>query len=268
MRDWAEDVAPHLEEAARLGFDGVELSLLGMDDATTSRLRAQAASLGIELTCTTGLAPHQDLTSDDADVRAAGVEALQHALRTADALGARQLSGVVYAPWGQRRMEGRDVRWRRAVSGITAAAALAAELGITIGIEAINRYETDLVTTAADATRMAADVDHPNVGVLLDTYHMNIEEKDVAAAMGAAGARLVHLHVVENDRGVPGSGHVPWDAVVEGVRATGYGGWATLEMFVQADRRVSPDLAIWRDIEADPSDAARRGLAFLRARFA
>ncbi|CAN5682108.1 sugar phosphate isomerase/epimerase [soil metagenome] len=267
MREWDEDVAPLLDAAARIGFDGVELSLLGMDDATTSRLRSRASELGLEITCTTGLAPHQDVTSDDATVRASGTAALRRALHTVQALGAKQLSGVVYAPWGVRRMTERSARWGRAVEALAGVAPLAAELGITLGVEAINRYETDLVTTAADATRMAAEVDHPHVGVLLDTYHMNIEEKDVAEALRVTGDRLVHLHVVENDRGVPGSGHVPWDAVVEGVRAVGYDGWATLEMFVLANQSVSPDLAIWRDIEDDPTDAAHRGLAFLRERF-
>ena len=268
MRDWSEDVAPWLDEAARIGFDGVQLSLLGMDDATTDRLRRRAAELSLELTCTTGLAPHEDVTSDDGSVRAAGLEALRRALRSVHALGATQLAGVIYAPWGVRRMEARAERWARAVEALRTVAPEAADLGIGLGIEAINRYETDLVTTAAQATRMALDVAHPSVGVLLDTYHLNIEEKDVAGALEATGRHLQHLHVVENDRGVPGSGHVPWDDVVTGVRAAGFDGWATLEMFVLADEAVSPDLAIWRPIEPDPSEAARRGLAFLRERFA
>jgi len=268
MRDWSEDVAPWLDEAARIGFDGVQLSLLGMDDATTERLRRRAAELSLELTCTTGLAPHQDVTSDDRSVRAAGVEALRRALRSVHALGATQLAGVIYAPWGVRRMEARRDRWERAVEALRTVAPEAADLGVGLGIEAINRYETDLVTTAEQARSMALDVAHPSVGVLLDTYHLNIEEKDVAGALAATGRHLHHLHVVENDRGVPGSGHVPWDDVVAGVRAAGFDGWATLEMFVLADEAVSPDLAIWRPIEPDPSEAARRGLAFLRERFA
>ncbi len=268
MRDWSEDVAPWLDEAARIGFDGVQLSLLGMDGATTRRLRQRAEELSLELTCTTGLGPDQDVTSDDAAVRAVGVEALRNGLRTVHALGASQLAGVIYAPWGVRRQQARETRWARAVEALRAVAPDAAEMGVALGIEAINRYETDLVTTAEQATRMANDVDHPNAGVLLDTYHLNIEEKDVASALRETGSQLLHLHVVENDRGVPGSGHVPWDDVVTGVRAAGYDGWATLEMFVTAGESVSPDLTIWRPIEPNPSDAARRGLAFLRERFA
>jgi D-psicose/D-tagatose/L-ribulose 3-epimerase len=229
MTTWSEDVLPHLERAAALGFDGAELSLLGMDDGTVGRIRSRASELGLGLTCTTGLAPHQDVSSADADVRAEGVRTLEGALRTVHALGA--------------------------------------DLGVRLGVEAINRYETDLVTTAALAARLARDVDHPQVGVLLDTYHMNIEEKDVAAAIGEVGPQLFHLHVVEHDRGVPGSGHLPWDDVARGVAAAGYDGWATLEMFVVPDVDVSADLTVWRAIERDPTEAARAGLRFLRERF-
>jgi D-psicose/D-tagatose/L-ribulose 3-epimerase len=267
MTTWSEDVLPHLERAAALGFDGAELSLLGMDDGTVGRIRSRASELGLDLTCTTGLAPHQDVSSADADVRAEGVRTLEGAVRTVNALGADLLSGVIYAPWAQRRGDDREGRWGRSVESLRQVAPLAADLGVRLGVEAINRYETDLVTTAALAARLARDVDHPQVGVLLDTYHMNIEEKDVAAAIGEVGQQLFHLHVVEHDRGVPGSGHLPWDDVVRGVAAAGYEGWATLEMFVVPDVDVSADLTVWRPIERDPTDAARAGLQFLRERF-
>jgi D-psicose/D-tagatose/L-ribulose 3-epimerase len=267
MRTWGDDVAPYLETAARLGFDAVELSLLGTDAGTARRLRERSRELGLALTCTTGLAPAQDVTSDDPAVRAAGVAALRRALQVTHDLGAELLCGVVYAPWGVRRGDRRGERWARAVDALAAVAGDAASLGVTLGIEAINRYETDLVNTAAQAVALAVAVDHPRVGVLLDTYHLNVEEKRVGDAIRLAGARLVHLHVVENDRGVPGSGHIPWDDVVAALRDIGYDRGATLEMFVQADLDVSADLTVWRPIEADPDEAARAGLAFLRERF-
>jgi len=267
MRTWHEDVAPHLETAARLGFDSVEVSLLASDAEAASRLRARARALGLALTCTTGLAPQHDVTSDDPAVRAAGVAALRRALRLTHDLGAGLLCGVVYAPWGVRRGDRRAERWDRAVEALAAVAVAADELGVTLGVEAINRYETDLVNTAAQAVALAEAVDHPRVGVLLDTYHLNVEEKRIGDALRAAGPRLVHLHVVENDRGVPGSGHIPWDDVVAALRDIAYDRGATLEMFVQADLEVSADLTVWRPIEADPDEAARAGLAFLRERF-
>ena len=264
MRSWQDDILPYLEEAARLGFDGCELSLLGMDEANVARLRGAATELGLELTCTTGLATESDITSDSEVVREVGVHYLEWAIRTAAGLGSHLLTGVIYAPWGKRLMQERQLRWERSAEALKRVAPLARDLGVTLGIEAINRYETDLVTTAADAVRLADWVDEPNVGVLLDSYHLNIEEKSIGRALRDSASRLVHLHCVENDRGVPGSGHLPWGELFGALREIGYDRWLTLELFVQADEAVSPDLAIWRDIEADPSEAARAGLAFLR----
>jgi D-psicose/D-tagatose/L-ribulose 3-epimerase len=266
MRTWQDDVAPYLETAARLGFDGVELSLLAAEHGAARRLRQRARDLGLTLTCTTGLTPDQDVTSDDGHVRGAGVLALRSAVRQAHELGSKLLSGVIYASWGVRRADRRAERWARATEALRSVVDEADALDVTLGVEAINRYETDLINTADQAMALAEAVDHPRVGVLLDTYHLNIEEKDLAGALRRAGSRLVHLHVVENDRGVPGSGHVPWDDVRAGLRDIGYDRFATLEMFVQAGLDVSPDLSIWRAIEPDPTAAARAGLAFLQER--
>ena len=268
MRSWQDDVAPYLERAARLGFDGAELSLLGMDDANVARLRARAEALGLEITCTTGLAAETDITGDDPEVRAAGERYLAWAVRTAAGLGSSLLTGVIFAPWGQRSAAQRDLRLERSAAALKRLAPQARDLGITLGIEAINRYETDLITTAAEATALAALVDEPNVGVLLDSYHMNIEEKDVGAAIRGSREHLVHVHCVENDRGAPGSGHLPWDALFAALEAVGYDGWLTLELFILANEAVSPDLSVWRPIERDPDEAARSGLAFLRQRTA
>jgi D-psicose/D-tagatose/L-ribulose 3-epimerase len=264
MKSWQEDVTPHLERAADLGFDGVELSLLGTVADNPTRVRKALKALRLEVTCTTGLSLEHDITSDDPEMRQAGLRYLEGAIARAAALGSPLLSGVIYAPWGQRTMVRRGERWQRSIETLKAVASFALDHGLTLGIEAINRFETDLVTTAAQANRMAEEVDEANVGVLLDTYHMNIEEKRVAQALRDSKRHLVHLHCSENDRGAPGSGHVPWGEVFEGLEDIGYDRWVTLEMFVQPDEAVSSDLAIWRTIEPNPSEAARQGLAFLR----
>ncbi len=264
MKTWQDDVVPYIEEAAKLGFDGVELSLLGMTDDNIARIRTCLADTGLELTCTTGLSMSQDITNDDPDLRRAGIEYLENAIRTVSALGSPLLSGVIFAPWGKRLMEDREARWGRSVEALKAVAPLAREHGVTLGIEAINRFETDLINTTAQAVQLANDVDESNVGILLDSFHMNMEEKDIVAALEASKEKLVHFHCVENDRGAPGSGHTPWPTFFQGLNAIGYDKWLTLEMFILANEAVSPDLGIWRDIEVDPSQAAKDGLAFLK----
>ena len=268
MKTWQDDVVPYIEEAARLGFDGVELSLLGMTKDNVARIRKCLDETGLELTCTPGLSLAQDITSDDPEIRRAGTAYLRDAVQTGAALGSSMLSGVIFAPWGKRLMEKREARWNRSVEALKSVAPLAQDQGVVLGIEAINRFETDLVTTAEQAVRLANDVNEDNVGVLLDSFHMNIEEKDIALALRHAKAKLVHFHCVENDRGVPGSGHTPWPQVFEGLKSAGYDGWLTLEMFILQHEAVSPDLAIWRAIEDDPGEAASRGLAFLKEHMA
>ncbi|MFV2038515.1 MAG: TIM barrel protein, partial [Paracoccaceae bacterium] len=138
---------------------------------------------------------------------------------------------------------------------------------VTLGIEAINRFETDLVNTSAEAVAMAQACGSSRVGALLDTFHLNIEEKDVRAAIELAGDRLVHVHVSDNDRGVPGSGHVPWNEVREGLKTIGYNGWIVAEMFVVAGNPASADLNIWRNLEPDATRAAAQALEFMRGNF-
>ena len=268
MKTWGDDVTPYIEEAARLGFNGVELSLLGMTDDNISRIRKRLDDTGLELTCTTGLAPAQDITSDDPALRQAGINYLENAIKTVAALGSPLLSGVIFAPWGKRVVADRKARWGRSVEALKHVAPLANDHGVILGIEAINRFETDLVNTAEQAVRLAEDVGEKNVGVLLDAFHMNTEEKDISAALHASKDRLVHFHCVENDRGVPGSGHTPWTTFFDGLKAIDYDDWLTLEMFILANEAVSADLGIWRPIEADPTEAARQGLAFLKRRTA
>lgn len=263
MKTWQDDVVPYIEETARLGFDGVELSLLGMTDDNIARIRKCLDDTGLELTCTTGLSMAQDITSDDAEIREAGMAYLENAIKTVAALGSPLLSGVIFAPWGKRVMENRESRLSRSVEALKRVAPLAKEHGVTLGIEAINRFETDLINTAEQAVQLAEDVDEENIGVLLDSFHMNMEEKDITSSLKRSKEKLVHFHCVENDRGVPGSGHTPWSTFFEGLKAIDYDGWLTLEMFIRANEAVSPDLAIWRPIETNPSEAAERGLAFL-----
>ena len=268
MARWTDDIVPILGTVADLGFDGVEVSLLGMTHEKAAALGRLARDHGLEVTCSDGLSREADITSPDAEVRAAGVEYLRWAIRTTAAMGSRGLAGVVYAPWGVFDPAHRTERSARAAEAFATLDADLERHDVTLGIEAINRFETDLVNTAVDAVALADASGSSRVGVLLDTFHMNIEEKDVAAAIVSARDRLVHFHVSDNDRGVPGSGHVPWADVGRGLAAIGYDRWIVAEMFVVAGHPASADLNIWRDIEPDAHEAAGRTLQFMQETFA
>ena len=264
---WTDDIAPILRVVADLGFDGVEVSLLGMTDEKAEALGQSVRDHGLEVTCSDGLAPDKDITSVDPDIRAAGVDYLRWAIATTAKIGSRGLAGVVYAPWGVFDPANKPARAQRSADAFALLDADLTAHDVTLGIEAINRFETDLVNTAAEASDMARASGSDRVGALLDTFHLNIEEKDIRAAIRSAADTLVHFHVSDNDRGVPGSGHVPWAEVAGALAAINYDKWIVAEMFVIAGNPASADLNIWRNIEPDATDAAARALAFMRKTF-
>lgn len=264
MARWTDPLDPILDTVAELGFDGVEVSLLGMDMDRARALGAAVKARGLEVTCSDGLPVTADVTSADPAIRAAGLAHLKRSVRFADAIGARGLAGVVFAPWGAFDIADKPGRAARSAETLAQVAPDLAEYGINLGIEALNRFETDLVNTAAEATALAEATGSDRIGVLLDTFHMNMEEKDIRAAIAATGPRLKHVHVSDNDRGVPGSGHVPWAEVRAGLRDADYDGWVVAEMFIKTGTPAGGDLNIWRDIEPDATEAARRTLDFLK----
>lgn len=264
MTRWPEDITAHIRTVKALGFDGVEISLLGMSDDKIDQLRSLTEALGLEVTCTTGLSPEHDIASADPALREAGLGYMRWGIETAAKLGSSLLTGVIYAPWGRFKPGEKPDRLARSAESLGALEETLAANGVTLGIEAINRFETDLVNTAEEACALAKRTGSARIGVLLDAFHMNMEEKDIAAAIRASADRLVHFHCVENDRGAPGSGHTPWDDIFDALADINYDRWLTMEMFIKADVEVSPDLNIWRPIEADPTAAAREGLRFLK----
>ena len=154
--------------------------------------------------------------------------------------------------------------WKRAVDGWQQLGPTLAEHGVTAAIEPLNRFETYFLNTAADAARFCDEVNHPNVGILFDTFHANIEEKNIAAGYRTVGRHLKHVHTCENDRGTPGSGHVEWQEVFQAIHDVGYDGWLTIESFGSNLPEIAAAAAIWRDLAATPEDVAFEGVKFLK----
>jgi D-psicose/D-tagatose/L-ribulose 3-epimerase len=150
------------------------------------------------------------------------------------------------------------------VEGLQKAAEYAKDVGIKIGIEPVNRYESHFINTTAKGKRLVEEVGGDSIGLLLDTYHMNIEEKDLPAAVRLAGKHLLHLHACENDRGIPGSGHVDWPGIFRALQDVGYAGTVTIESFVPEMESIARETAIWRKVAPSGDAIARDGLAFLK----
>lgn len=267
MKTWADDPAPIFKIVADLGFDGVEVSLLGIGMDRAAVIGKQAADCGLELTCSTGLGPDADPTSPDAAIRANAIAVLSEAIEITKTLGSHGLAGVVAAPWGVFDPANKAVRAERAAKTLSALDGVLNAADVTLGIEGLNRFESDLTSTAAETCAIARATGSDRIGVLLDSFHMNIEEKSPADALRAAGDTLVHYHISDNDRGVPGSGRYDFPTDAKVLREIGYDGWVVAEMFVMAGNPASADLNIWRDIEPDPTEAARQTLNYMKKVF-
>ena len=256
---------PLLPRVKSWGFDGVEVPLFVPSEFLAAEIRKGLEENGLECTVCSVLLPGLSLISDDGDVRKKSRSHLQDVVKAAAEAGARVVAGPLYSPVGYlpgRRRTGDEWKW--AVEGYQSLGDTLARHDVTIAIEPLNRFETFFLNTAADAARLAAEIDHPNVGVLFDTFHANIEEKDIGAGYRTVGKHLKHVHTCENDRGIPGSGHVEWASVFKALRDVRYDGWLTIESFGFALPNLSAAAAIWRDIEATPESIAVEGVKFLK----
>jgi D-psicose/D-tagatose/L-ribulose 3-epimerase len=265
----AEFTAAQLPLVALLrahGFDGIEVPIFRPAAFPAAALRRELEAHGLACTAVSAFVPGQSLITDAPDVRRRTRQHLTDACAAAAEAGATVFAGPLYSPVGD--LPGRrrtDDEWNRAIAGYQELTPTLDALGLTLAIEPLNRFETSFLNTAADATALCAAVGHPRVGVLFDTFHANIEEKDPAASLRRVGPHLAHVHASENDRGTPGRGHVPWRAVFDALRDLRYDGWVTIESFGFALGELSAAASIWRDIEASPESIAFDGLPFLRS---
>ncbi len=256
---------PLLPVVKARGFDGVEVPLFRPEEFAAADIRRGLEENGLECTVCSILTDGLSLISDDADVRRRAQARLAGSIKAAAEAGARIIAGPLYSPVGYLPGRRRTAdEWKWAVEGYQSLTGTLAANRVTLAIEPLNRFETYFLNTAADAAALCDQVDHPNVGILLDTFHANIEEKNIGAAYRTAGRHLKHVHACENDRGTPGSGHVEWDAVFAALRALGYDGWLTIESFGFALGELSAAASIWRDLESSPDVIAFDGVQFLK----
>jgi D-psicose/D-tagatose/L-ribulose 3-epimerase len=256
---------PLLDVIKEKGFDGVEFPVFHPSSLPASDVRKRLEEVDLECTLCSVLGDDLSLISDDSSIRGRARARLADFIRVAADVGAKTVAGPLYAPVGhlvgRRRTED---EWARAVEAYQSLGPVLAANDVTLAVEPLNRFETYFLNTAADAGRFCEEVDHPQVGVLFDTFHANIEEKDLGRACQSLGTHLRHVHASENDRGTPGSGHVDWAGLFRALREIKYDGWLTIESFGFAIVGLSAAAAIWRDIESSPQAIAFDGVKFLK----
>ncbi|MBN2451049.1 MAG: sugar phosphate isomerase/epimerase [Lentisphaeria bacterium] len=256
-----------IARAADLGYDGVEVLFGDLDVLDPEATRAALEAAGMDLTACAVMTEDANPCSPDPAVRRAAAARLRRIVDMTVAMGGKLVAGPLYAP--VRCLTGRartDDEWRWCRDILAAAAAHAHERGVTLAIEPLNRFETYVLTTVAEAVRMCREVDSPALKVQVDTFHANIEEKDIAESLRLAGPWLGHVHACENDRGVLGTGHIPWEAVFAVLRQVDYCGWVTIESFATGIVDLCAAACIWRPIYESADALAHDGLAFLKAK--
>jgi len=264
---WSEAEARRAMEGTReAGYDLIEIPVLDPWSIDVGMTRALLDEYGLQASCSLGLSFESDINSEDAACVARGRETLLRALEVTSGIGGAYLCGVLCSALG--KYPGPTTPAARANSARTLreVAAAAADRGVTLGLEVVNRYESNLFNDAAGALEFVADVGADNVGVHLDTYHMNIEERSMRGAIAACGPLLKYLHVGESNRGYLGEGTVDWGEVWGGLADAGYAGPVTFESFSSAvvSPALSNVLCVWSDPWTDGADLARRANRFIR----
>jgi D-psicose/D-tagatose/L-ribulose 3-epimerase len=253
--------------ARDVGFGAVEVCVEAPEQLSAQAINEAATRTGLRVLVCGAFGPKRDISHETPDMRSAGVNYIKACVDLAAAVGSPLVAGPMYSATGKARLlppAERLQQWAWAVEGLQEAADYAGHKGVRLAIEPLNRFETDLVNTVEQALELCARVGRPNVGLLLDTFHMNIEEKSTPAAIMAAGDRLFHVQAAENDRGTPGTGQVPWDEVWEALDAVGYEGAIVVESFLPTVAEIARAVSLWRPVAESMDALAREGLSFVR----
>jgi len=261
----AEGVDLAIGKTLDAGYNLLEIPLFDPEDFDVAAAKRSIAKRPISVTASLGLSPQTDLTSEDPEVVAAGVARLTHILEILSELESQYLVGVIYSQLAKYPGPISALSRAHCVEAIHTLGGRAQELGITLGLEVVNRYETNIFNTSKGALEFIADVDHPSVGVHLDTYHMNIEESDMWNPVLAAGDKLVYVHIGESHRGYLGTGSVDFDGLFRALGHIGYTGPIAFESFSTAvvSDELSRSLAIWRNLWEDNVDLGRHAYEFI-----
>jgi D-psicose/D-tagatose/L-ribulose 3-epimerase len=261
-----DGLLPVLEKLKGLGYDGVEVPMFMLDEQLYADWGRRLKDLGLLATAVTIRVEPDNPISPDAKVRAAGVAASKRTLDCCQALGAEVLCGPYHSAIGLFSGAGPTAdEWKWGVDSMRPVAEHAARCDVTLAVEPLNRFETYLLNSAADAARFVAEVNHPNCKLLYDTFHANIEEKNVREAILGCGRHLGHVHISENDRSTPGQGGVRWKETFDALREVRYDGWMMVEAFGLALPAIAAATKIWRRMFESEEQLARDALAFMKS---
>ncbi|MCL1921643.1 MAG: TIM barrel protein [Kiritimatiellaeota bacterium] len=256
-----------LEAIKAAGADGVEIPTMEGEVGAYAELGRVLDGLGLARTSSMAFtSADANPVSDDPRQRQGAIDHLNWLIDCAHAMGSTVICGPMFQTIGQFTGNGAtEAELARAAAALLHVADRAAAAGITLALEPLNRFECYLISTLKEGAAFTRRINHPAVGVLFDTFHANIEEKDMARAIREQGRGVIrHVHCSANDRGIPGEDHIPWDGVFDALKSIGYDGWLVIEAFGRSLPGLAAATKIWRDLFPDPLDVARKGVPFVR----
>ncbi len=257
-----------LETIKGWGYDGVELPIFEFDVAKFKALGERLDSLGLERTAVTVSTPEANPISDSPAVRQAAIDRLKTVIEVCHAAGVQKLCGPIHSALGQFSGSGPTPdEWKWGKQTLSAVADFAATAGVTLVVEYLNRFECYFLNSAADTARFVKEINHPAVRMMYDTFHANIEEKNVAAAIKVCAPVMVHVHISANDRSTPGEGQVDWDSTFKTLKDVAYDGWLVVEAFGLALPALAAATKIWRRMYPSEEYLATRALRFMKSRW-
>jgi D-psicose/D-tagatose/L-ribulose 3-epimerase len=273
MNDWEADFHPFIDKVSALGFDILEVNAGAVADLTSlerKALKIHADDKGLILTHCIGLPPECDLAAEDRSLRLAGIAYLRRLIEAIGEMGGGLLGGIIYGAWPASLPAGtKDKRpyVERSLASMREVIKPAEDLGVILNMEVVNRFEQFILNTCQEALAYVEALESPNAKIQLDTFHMNIEEDFIGAAIESAGSKLGHLHTGENNRRPPGCGHIPWTEIGAALRRIDYRGYIVMEPFLKPGGEVGRDIKVFRDLSAglDLDREAQQALAFIRS---
>lgn len=252
------------------GYDLVEIPVEEPDLINGEVIKKALKDNGLQAVVCGAFGPTKDLTHKDTAVHQNCFNYIEKCFQLCNLWEVEFLAGPMYAAVGKARMlpeEERKREWGLAVTNVTKVCEMAQDHGVSIALEPLNRFESDMVNTAEDVMRFIADVNHNRAKVLLDGFHMTIEEGNIAEAIKTVGDKLIHVQVSENHRGIPGTGLTPWTDFAEGLKAINYKGAIVIESFTPEIKELAGAVCIWKNLAKSQDEFASKGLDFLKRTF-
>lgn len=260
-----------LTKVKNMGYDIIEIAVEDARIIDWKLIKDIARDLDLKITISGAFGPERDISSTDPAFRVTGRQYIIDCIRIAEEMGSPVFGGPVYSAVGKTRIVSEEQKKQErewCIDILKEVSQIAGDCGVTLGLEPLNRFETDMVNTVDQALSILDEVGNPNLKIVLDTFHSNIEEKDIPASIRKIGKDLLcHVQGNESDRGTPGTGHLEWQGIQEALTDIGYDGAVVIETFGQPSKELARAACIWRPLANSADELAEEGLAFYKKIF-